>query len=132
MNYLSSFLIPIQAFAQERITNPVTGELGDNPEAAKSGVLLTGLFVKFWRIAINMGALVVMLFYVLAAYEWITSGSDAGGTEKARQRFINATIGLILLVASFAIVAFVGELLFGDNFDLLNLTFPTLTNNTTF
>jgi hypothetical protein len=108
-----------------QLTNPVIGNWGNDPEGATDGSLFIKYAVYMWRAAISLGALVVLAFYVLAAFEWLTSGSDSQGAEKARNRFINATIGLVILVSSFSIVAFIGDLFFGDNFDLLKLTFPT-------
>jgi hypothetical protein len=108
-----------------KIINPVIGDLGKDPEKAASGTLITDYAVRLWRIGISVGALVVLLYFIIAAYEWLTSGDDTKGVEKAKARFTNATIGLILLVASFVIIAFIGQLLFGEEFDILNLTFPT-------
>ncbi|MEA2057013.1 MAG: hypothetical protein U9O78_04920 [Patescibacteria group bacterium] len=112
------------AFAADQLTNPVIGSLGDNPEEAKSGELFIDYAVSMWRVTISIGALVVIGMYIMASFEWLTSGSDTSGTEKARNRFVNATIGLILLASSFAIVAFIGDLFFGSDFNLLEITFP--------
>jgi len=112
-------------YAQEKLINPVTGNLGNSPESALDGSLFVNYVVQLWRTAINLGALIVLLFYVIAAYEWLTSGNEAKGIESAKKRFTNATVGLLLLVSSFALVAFVGDLLFGEDFNLLVLTFPT-------
>lgn len=108
-----------------QIINPVIGEWGKNPEKATSGVLFAEYVVRIWRIGISVGAFVVVLFFIIASYEWLTSGDDTKGVEKAKSRFTNATIGLVLLVASFVIVGFIGVLLFGNEFDILHLTFPT-------
>lgn len=109
-----------------KLINPVIGNLGNNPEQAASGELFTQYAVSLWRTGISIGALFVVLYYIIAAYQWLSSGDDSQGVDKAKARFTNATIGLILLVASFAIVAFVGSLLFGEEFDILSITFPTI------
>jgi len=121
---LKTLFTPAAIYAQT-LTNPVTGNLGSDSTGALSGSLFLNYAVKMWRTAINLGALAVLLFYVLAAYDWLTSGSDPKGVDQAKQKFVNATIGLLLLVSSFAIVAFVGELLFEGEFNLLQLTFPS-------
>lgn len=115
----------LEVFAADQLTNPVIGNLGNNPEEAKSGGLFVDYAVSLWRVAISIGALAVIGMYIMAAFEWLTSGSDTSGTEKARNRFLNATIGLILLASSFAIVAFIGDLFFGSDFSLLEITLPT-------
>lgn len=111
--------------AQAKLTNPAIGNIGSNPDAAVSGSLFLSYAVRMWRIAITIGALVVLGYYVWAGLEWILSGGDSKGKEKAKDRFIQATVGLILLVSSFAIVAFISRLFFGSEFDLLNITIPT-------
>ncbi len=108
-----------------QLTNPVIGDMGNDPDAARGGSLFIRYAVYMWRAAMSVGGLLVLVFYVLAAFEWISSGNDSSGTEQARDRFINATIGLILLVSSYALVGFIGSLFFGDNFNLLEITFPT-------
>lgn len=127
MNILS-LIKPPQIFANgntgTQLTNPVIGVWGQ-PGGAESGELFASYAAILWRTAINVGGLLVIIFYIMATFEWLTSGGDSGKVEKARNKFVNATIGLILLVASFAIVAFVGEILFGGEFDILDLTFPS-------
>lgn len=125
---ITSLFKPSQVYAQEQWTNPVVGLFGQ-PDGAGTGSLFTRLAVSLWRVAINMGGLLVILFYVIAAFEWLTSGGDSGKLEKARSRFINTTIGLVLLVASFAIIGFIGDLLFADNFNLLELSFPMISES---
>jgi amino acid transporter len=111
--------------ASAQIRNPAIGRLGSEVEEARSGSLFTEYFILLWRAAITIGAILVIVYFVWGAIEWITAGGDSGKIEKARQRIFNAILGLILLVASFAIVGFVGALLFGDDFSLLRLTMPT-------
>jgi len=111
--------------AQAKLTNPAIGNIGSDPEAAITGGLFLSYAVRMWCIAITIGALVVLGYYVWAGLEWLLSGGDSKGVEKAKNRFTQATIGLILLVSSFAIVAFISRLFFGSEFDLLNITIPT-------
>lgn len=131
--------VPAQAYREEgsgqedasgyrgQLTNPaVSGDLGNNPSMAIEGSLIMNFAVEIWRLTIQIGALIVVVFYVIAAFEWLTSGSDSKGIEKAKNRFINATIGLILLVSSFAIIAFISQLLFGEHFNLLEVTIPDI------
>ncbi len=108
-----------------QIVNPVLNRLGHDVEGALEGSLFINYSVLMWRTAISLGSLVVVSYYVIGAFEWLTSGGDSKGMEKARTRFTNATIGLFLIVTSFTLVGFIGELLFKDEFSLLEITFPT-------
>ncbi len=112
-----------------QITNPVIGELGqgigDTSGDEKSAELFANFFVSIWQAVIMFGGLTVLVFYIWGAFEWITAGSDTSKAEKARYRITNATIGLILLISTFVIVGFVSTALFGEEFQILNLSLPT-------
>lgn len=54
-------------------------------------------------------AIVSFLFLILwGAVQWITSGGDKGAVQAAQSKISNAIIGLIVLFATFAILALVG------------------------
>lgn len=116
---------PIQAI----IENPVVGDLGTS-EGTEDGSKFINYTVYLWRTSINLGALAVIVFFVWGAFEWITAGSDSKKTEGARSRMTNAIIGLVIMVSSFTLLSFISKIFFGENFDLLRLTFPTRTETT--
>jgi len=111
------------------IRNPVIGDLGGNTETsqteAQDGTLFLRQFINLWRNAINVGAILLIVYYLWGGFEWITAGGDSGKLEKARTRILHATIGMLILAASFIIIGFLSYGLFGENFDLLNLDFLT-------
>lgn len=123
-----------------QIVNPAVGDLGGVKKGdgsytidqsavkeAADGSTLLKQFVRFWGNAITIGALMVIGYLVLGAIEWILSGGDSGKLDKARQKMTHAVIGMVILVSSFIIIGFISSLLFGENFDLLNLQFFTPT-----
>ncbi len=116
--------LTLAANSQAAITNPVIGDLGTS-EGVEDGSKFVSYAVYLWKVSINLGALAVIAFFLWGAFEWITAGSDSKKTETARSRMTNAVIGLIILVSSFTILSFVSKIFFGENFDLLKLTFPT-------
>jgi hypothetical protein len=83
-----------------QIKNPVTGTLGDNPEEAAAGTTFVNYFVSLWNIFIIFGALIVLVFFLWGALEWITAGGEASKIEKARNRILQSLIGLLILVSS--------------------------------
>lgn len=109
------------SFAQ--ITNPVTGSLGDDAEAASSGETFVSYFITLWNTAISIGAILVLFYFLWGALEWITAGGDSGKIEKARNKIFQSIIGLLVLVSSFVIIGFISQLLFGEEFSILNLSF---------
>lgn len=69
--------------------------------------------------------LLVFFHFILAGLQWITSGGDKSKTEEARQRIINAFIGIIIVSASFATAGFVAYLLgVGSYSDILTTIQP--------
>ncbi|HCC84476.1 MAG TPA: hypothetical protein DEP87_02240 [Candidatus Pacebacteria bacterium] len=128
------YLAPILAVAtffnqaatvSAEISNPVIGNLGENATKANSGELFTGYFVLLWRAGMSLGSLLVLVYFAWGAIEWITSGGDKGKVENARNKITNSLIGIIILVSSFTIIGFFSNLVFGNNFNLLKLTFPS-------
>ena len=118
---LSFILVPE---AKAVIENPVIGNLGTSSGTA-DGSKFVNYAVYLWKVSINLGALAVIAFFLMGAFEWITAGSDSKKTESARSRMTNAIIGLVILVSSFTILSFISKIFFGKDFDLLRLTLPT-------
>ena len=119
--------LPVRTFAA--INNPVLSEeiggTADSSEAASDGSVFVTYLVSLWETMINLGALAVLLYFVWGAFEWITAGGDSGKLEKARLRMMHAIIGLMILVSSFVILGYISTALFGADFQILNLSFPT-------
>jgi hypothetical protein len=63
-----------------------------------------GSFISATLAAIlTVAALMVLLYMVWGAIEWITAGGDKGKTEKARDKMTQSMIGIIILVSVLAI-----------------------------
>lgn len=114
-------LIVKQAYAQ--ITNPAIGELGSDAETATSGELFVNYFLRVWNAIIAVGAFLVIIYFLWGALSWITAGGDSSKVSAAREKMVQAVLGLLILVASFAIIGFISVLFFGEDFSILNLTF---------
>lgn len=134
MKTLKSFIIGITSFLSFMalkafaFTNPViTGDLGGNgaggAEAATSGATFVSYFVSVWQAFIIIGAIMVLIYFLWGSIEWITAGADIAIVEKARRRITQAMIGLLVLISSFVIIEFISQLLFGEEFSILNLQF---------
>lgn len=122
-----SWLLPLLASApavQAQITNPVTGNLGSDAEAAASGSLFADYFITLWQAIITIGAIMVLIYFLWGAIDWIGAGGDTAKVDKARNRITNSIIGLFLLVFTYSIINYLSFLLFGEDFQILNLSFP--------
>ena len=62
-------------------------------------------------LAFAIAVLIVLIMLVWGAFEWITSGGDKDAVAKARNRIINALIGLAVLAVAFALTRVAGQFL---------------------
>ena len=58
------------------------------------------------------GGLAAILYLILGAFAWITSGGDKESVAKARNKIQAAVIGLVLIIGVLAVVALLENLLF--------------------
>ncbi len=57
-----------------------------------------------------VGSLIFVIYFIIASVEWITAGGDSGKIEKARTKMLHGVLGLIILVASYAILGLIGTI----------------------
>ena len=81
---------------------------------------------KLVAFGINMFIMVagmfMILYLLLGAFDWITSGGDKDAVGKARNRIINALIGLAVLAIAFALAKVASQFL---GFNIENITIPS-------
>ena len=117
---ISSFLTPAVAVAAEtiQITKPAQGftSIGD-------------FITKVLTFSFVIAVLLVLVMLVWGAFEWISSGGDKEAVGKARNRIINALIGLAVLAVAFALARLAATFLGFPDFG--NITVPTPDRNAT-
>jgi len=98
---------------QATITNPaLREELGE-----KSGAELLAYYLgSFWKFIVIGGALFFLIFLLWGGMMWISAGSDPNSIKEAKDRIVNAGVGLGILVASYAIMQYFMPLLGLDIF----------------
>lgn len=69
-------------------------------EIPSIGDLLTFIIRAFFVVA----GIMALLYLLLGALAWITSGGDKGGVEKARDKIQAAIVGVLMIVIVLAIV----------------------------
>ena len=110
------------AFAQTQIRNSkVTfNGAGVDPNTRSVGdVISNALLIVFIA-----AGLAVLIFLIIGAFRWITSGGDKDAIGKARGTIVNALIGLAILALAFFVTVLFGQIL---NIDILNFgAIPTL------
>lgn len=109
-----------------QITNPaLPPSLGSGAElqdgASNGGTIIAQLVVIIWQTLLALAGILVILWFVYGGISWLTAGGSKEQVENARNRIINAVIGLAILFATFAIVNWLGPAI---GFDLLQITLP--------
>lgn len=104
------------------IQKPVGVSELDDESGGEIGLLL---FVSnLIRVATVIAGLWVMVNFVLAGYQYITSAGDSGTQGKVRDQITMSVVGLVLIVSAYMITALISTLLFGDPNYILNPTIP--------
>ena len=82
----------------------------DLSDLANMGVLLNNIL----KLLIVVGGLYALLNIVLAGYQFIGAANDPKKIEAAWAKIWQSIIGLLIIVASFALAALLSQILFGD------------------
>jgi len=77
-----------------------------------------------------LGALFFIVYFFIAAFNWVTGGEDTGKVEKARHKMMHGVLGLVVIVMSYSLIGLVSTIV-GINLidleatlDLLNPSIP--------
>ena len=88
-----------------------TQYLSDISAAAEidSSTTLPQLIGRFINVVIGLLGVIFLVQIVYAGYLYLLAGDDSGNVDKAKSLVRNAVIGIIIIIASFAISSFVIE-----------------------
>ena len=115
----SLLILPMQVLAATG-----DGNIGIN-KPAKGGFVTIGDFISnALSVAFAVAIVVVLIMLILGAFEWITSGGEKENVGKARNRIINALIGLAVLAIAYALARVAGQFLGFENLDQLHIPTP--------
>lgn len=81
------------------------------------GGALVKIISTFLGFLTTLAGLMFLIYFIFAALSWITAGGDKSKVEHARQQMTNAALGLIIVIASYAIAGIIGKVL---GIDILN------------
>jgi len=76
-----------------------------------SNAQFNNLFGQIIGIVLTISAIVAFVYLLTAGFQYITSGGDAAKAQTARQSIINALIGILVIMISYAILRYVGTAL---------------------
>lgn len=82
----------------------------------------TTMVTSLLQIALIASVILVLFQLVTAGINWITSGGDKAKTDNARGKIVAAIIGLVLVVASWAVFLFILQLIGLDTTTIVPFT----------
>ncbi len=93
-------------------------EVGTSEETAAEAA---GTFEKIFSTGLGAITLIAALYFLgvilVAAFSWLSAGGDSGKIEKARDSIVNGVIGLMIIVAAYAVIGVIGSIM---GIDVLN------------
>ena len=103
---LPTFLSQIGEF-RPPVENEWTTGLTDNVTTlTKLETVISALL----GLATTVGGLLFLYTFIQGALSWVTAGGDSGKIQKARDQMIQGAIGLIILVAAYAVIGLIGTI----------------------
>lgn len=98
------------------------------PEGIPSDIGKTGDFVTtLVRFFIIVAGLFSLWQFLIGGFTYITSGGDKAKVQEAGNKITMSLIGLVVIAASFVIIAIISQLLFGDFTAILIPKFKSVT-----
>lgn len=99
----------------EPITNPaLSKELQDKLKTEGGSNYIQDLLPRIIGLGLIIGIVIFFFIMLIGAIQWISSGGDKSAIESARSKITNALVGILLLLALFAIIKLIGDF-FGIN-----------------
>lgn len=103
---VSSFFLtsPVLVWAQE-----FTTELGGVRDAVgyDETISLADIIGQLIKIGLSVLGVILLVLVIYAGFLWMTAGGETAKVEKAKSFMLNAVIGLVIILAAYAVTEFV-------------------------
>lgn len=80
-----------------------------------SGEAAASTLEKFLSTGLGAVTLIAGLYFlgiiIIAAFNWISAGGDSSKVEKATNSITNGLIGLVIIVAAYAVIGVIGSII---------------------
>lgn len=78
-------------------------ETGAYPTLVPGGAALSSIISTIAEVLIILSGLAFFIFFIIAAYKWLTAGGEESKVEEARTQITNAIIGLAIAASAFVV-----------------------------
>ncbi len=102
------------------VNNPILGNLNSFLTGGGSPNYFSALLSTLVTIFLLAGGVAFLFMFLIGGIGWITAGGDKARVEEARTKLTNAGIGLLVLLAIWAILTAV-EQIFGINITSIDI-----------
>lgn len=106
---------------QNPVLPPALGNVPILPAGATPITLILGVVI---RLLVVMGGIVMILYLMVGAFNWITAEGKPDKLEHARNTVVHAIVGMVLLAATVAITSLIGGALNIEFLKTLNINIP--------
>ena len=96
---------------------PSTAYSTGSEENAVAVANLEGFISAMIGLLTILAGVFFIVYFLMAAFKWLTAGGDSGKVSKARDQILQGVIGLVVVVAAYAVIGLIGTVL---GLDLLN------------
>ena len=79
------------------------------PRGADSDITVNELILRIVNFLLGVAAVVAILFIVIGGFRYIMSAGNEEQAQKGKKTLINAVIGLVIVILSYAIVSVVAQ-----------------------
>jgi hypothetical protein len=108
----------LEIFGEVKLPEPLEQGYGKYNE---EGLGLIGFLSNIFKLVILAAGLYFIINVILAGYKIMTSQGDPEKLNKGQNQIWNSIIGMVVVIASFAIAALLGWILYQDATALLKI-----------
>ena len=98
-----TFLQPILAIETGLEATATTAGFETSTASKTPSEIVAGIV----KVALGFVGTLFLIFIIVSGFQWMTAGGNTETITKARQRIINATIGLVIVLGAYAITTFI-------------------------
>lgn len=123
--FLQLFTLITQRIPQEarppiplgKFTPPTTAYSAGSDTAEGALGNLESLISNIIGFLTVLASLFFVVYFIIGAFQWVTSGGDKGKLETARNRMMSGVIGMIIVIAAYSIIGLLSGII---GLDFLN------------
>jgi hypothetical protein len=111
--------MPSSSLGKFKSPSTLSQESGSNIDGSTSIENLENIISTVIGVITVVGSIFFIINFIIAAFNWITSDGDQGKLKSARDRMTQSVIGLVIVVASYSLIALLGSIV---GIELLNFS----------